>query len=203
MSEHNPWDPLDPEQAIEDPMHGPSAVHNMLQIPAMPLGDGTYYQPGAFYAQGTAHIDSQNRPVFRIGRTSTMAGMREAFELQEWVAAHKEGGDALTQLETSRQQRRLAQTSFAHCFKPSDVCPGGKRLENCEIGNAAYHAAQKWAEKNNQEKPGEGTWSNLLAWAGGTCTECSLACEAAVKTVNGVPQESRVTFYKPEKLKLQ
>ena len=108
MSEHSPWDqtiwdPINPEQAIEDPMHGPSAVHDMLQTPAMPRGDGTYYQPGAYYTHGTAYVDSQDRPVFRIG-SSTMAGMREGFELREWLEAHREGDEALTALEAKRQQ---------------------------------------------------------------------------------------------------
>lgn len=202
MAEHNPldqtiWDPLHPEQAIEDPMHGPSAVHDMLQIPAMPRGDGTYYQPGAFYTHGTAYLDSQDRPVFRIGG-SVLTGMRVCFDLQEWVTARREGGnDALTELEASRQQARLNETGFAHCFKPSDVCPGGKQLENCDIGSAAYVAAQVWAENNNEEKPGSGTLSNLLAWAGGKCAGCSVSCEVAVKTVDGKAKETRVSFYKP------
>lgn len=202
MSEHNPWDetiwdPFNPEQAIEDPMHGPSAIHDMLQTPAMPRGDGTYYQPGAFYTHGTAYLDSKDRPVFRIGGTS-MAGMREGFDLQEWITASREGDDALTELEAGRQQKRLEETGFAHCFKPTDVCPGGKRLEDCDTGSAAYDAAQEWAAKNDQEKPGDGTLSNVLAWAGGKCAECSVSCEVAVKTVDGKPDETRVSFYKPD-----
>ena len=87
MSEHNPWDrtiwdPINPEQAIEDPMHG------------------------------TAYLDSQDRPVFRIG-SSTMVGMREGFELQEWLEAHREGDEALTALEAKRQQSRLG-TNLKH-----------------------------------------------------------------------------------------
>jgi hypothetical protein len=42
-------DPFDPEQMVEDPLHCPSAVHRLLEIPDMPLGNGTYYQPGGFY----------------------------------------------------------------------------------------------------------------------------------------------------------
>jgi hypothetical protein len=202
-NEHNPWDqtiwdPVNAEQAIEDPMHGPSAIHGMLQTPAMPRGDGTYYQPGAFYAHGTAYLDSQDRPVFRIGSLG-MASMREVFELQEWLTSYHEGGnEALTELEASRQNERLEKTGFAHCFKTSDVCPGGKLLEDCEMGSAAYDAAQNWAAKQDQEKPGDGTLSNMLAWAGGNCAECSVSCEVAVKTVEGKPEETRVSFYKPE-----
>ena len=199
---HNPWDqtiwdPLHPEQAIEDPFHGPSAIHGMLQTPAMPLGEGTYYQTGAYYTQGTAYVDSQDRPVFQIDSAS-IAGMREGVDLQEWITAYREGGDALTELEAGRQRRRLEETGFAHCFKPSDVCPGGKRLEDCETGSTAYDAAQDWATKNDQEKPDDGTLSNVLAWAGGKCAECSVSCEVAVKTINGKPQETRVSFYRPD-----
>jgi hypothetical protein len=202
MSEHNPWDqtiwdPINPEQAIEDPLHGPSAVHNMLQTPAMPRGDGTYYQPGAYYTHGTAYVDSQDRPVFRIG-SSTMAGMREGFELQEWLEAHRESDEALTALEARRQQARLEETGFAHTYKPSDVCPGGKKLEDCETGNAAYQTGQEWAGKNDKEKPGDGTISNVIAWAGGKCVGCSVSCEVTVKTIDGKPQETRVSFYKPD-----
>jgi hypothetical protein len=200
-SEHNPWDqtiwdPINPEHAIEDPMHGPSAVHSLLQNPAMPRGDGTYYQTGAFYAHGTPYLDSQDRPVFQIGSTH-MASMTEGIELQEWLTTYREGGDnALTELEATRQQSRLEETGFAHCFKPSDVCPGGKRLNNCKTGSAAYDTAQEWVE--NQEKPGEGTLSNVLAWAGAKCAECSVSCEVAIKTIDGKPDETRVSFYEPD-----
>jgi|AntRauTorckE6833_2_1112554.scaffolds.fasta_scaffold39528_2 hypothetical protein len=202
MSEHNPWDqtiwdPINPEHAIEDPMHGPSAVHQMLQTPAMPRGDGTYYQPGAYYTHGTAYVDSQDRPVFPVGG-STMAGMREGFDLQEWLEAHSEGGEALTTLEAKRQQTRLEKTGFAHCYNTSDVCPGGKKLEDCETGYTAYQAGQEWAAKNDQEKPGDGILSNVLAWAGSKCVECSVSCEVAVKTVDDESQETRVSFYKPD-----
>jgi hypothetical protein len=202
MNVHNPWDqtiwdPINPEQAIEDPMHGPSAVHDMLQTPAMPRGDGTYYQPGAYYTHGTAYLDSQGRPIFRIG-SSSMAGMREVFELQEWLEAHREGDEALTALEANRQRSRLEETGFAHIYKPSDVCPGGKKLEDCETGDTAYQAGQEWASKNEQEKPGSGTISNVISWAGGKCVGCSVSCEVAVKTIDGTPQETRVSFYKPD-----
>ncbi len=203
MSEYNPWDetiwdPINPEQAIEDPMHGPSAVHDMLHTPAMPLGDGTYYQPGAYYTQGTAYVDSKDRPVFRIG-ISTMAGTREGFDLLEWLEANSEGEEALTALEARRQQARLEKTGFAHCFKPSDVCPGGKRLEDCDTGKSAFDTAQEWSEKNSQEKPSEGTISNAISWAGGNCVGCSVSCEVAVKTVNGQAEETRVSYYKPDR----
>jgi hypothetical protein len=202
MNESNPWDrtvwdPVHPEHAIEDPMHGPSAVHGMLRTPAMPRGDGTYYQPGAFYTHGTAYLDSKDRPVFRMGGSGG-SGMREARDLQEWLDACREGEDALTALEAGRQRRRMEKTGLASCFKLSDVCPGGKRLEDCETGSVAYGAAQEWATNNDTEKPGEGTRSNVLAWAGGKCVGCVVSCEVAVKTIDGKPEENRVTFYKAD-----
>lgn len=202
MSEYNPWDqtiwdPFDPEQAIEDPLHGPSAVHDMLQTPAMPRGDATYYQPGAYYTHGTAYIDSQDRPVYRMG-ISTMAGVSESFELQEWLQAYRVGDEALTALEARQQQKRLEETGFAHTYKPSDVCPGGKKLEDCGTGNAAYQAGQEWGASNNGEKSGDGTVSNVIARVGGKCVGCSVSCEVAVKTIDGKPQETRVSFYKTD-----
>jgi hypothetical protein len=201
MVEHNPWDktiwdPIDPEQAIEDPIHGPSKVRDMLQTPAMPMGDGTYYQPGAFYTNGTGYVDSQGRPVLRIGG-SFMAGMREALRLQKWVEAHHEGEEALTTLEAKWQQECLEKTGFAHCYKLTDGCPGGKKLENCDTGNNAFTTAQEWAANNTEEKPNEGTMSTVLAWAGGMCAECAVSCGVAVKTHDGEPRETRVSFYKP------
>lgn len=202
MNEHNPWDetiwdPIDPEQAIEDPMHGPSAIHSMLQTPPMPLGDGTYLQSGAYYTHGTAYVDSQDRPVHRFGG-STISGMKEGAELQEWLEAHREGKEALTALEAKRQQVRLQENGFAHAYKPSDVCPGAKRLEDCEIGSSAYKTAQEWAGKNDKEKPGSGTVSTVLAWAGSKCGDCAVSCEVAVKTVDGKAQGTRVSFHKPD-----
>jgi hypothetical protein len=202
MSEHNPWDntiwdPIDSEQAIEDPMHGPSAIHNMLQTPPMPRGDGTYYQPGSYYMNGTAYVDSQDRPVHVTGG-STVSGRTEAIELQEWITAYHEGEDALTALEAKRQQERLGETGIACAYKLSDVCPGGERLENCETGSSAYGAAQEWATKNDTEKPGNGTAFTTLAWASGECENCALACSAAVKTVDGKADETRVSFFKPD-----
>ena len=89
------------------------------------------------------------------------------------------------------------KTGVAHCFKPSDVCPGGKRLEDCETGSATFDTAEEWVVKQ-EEKPGDGTVSNVLAWAGRKCVECVVSCNVAVKTVNGNPEETRVSFYKPD-----
>lgn len=104
----------------------------------------------------------------------------------------------MTALEAKRQQARLEQTGFAHTHKLSDVCPGGKKLEDCETGSSAYQAGQEWAAKNSHEKPDEGTMSNVLAWAGGKCVGCTVSCQVAVKTVDDQAQETRVSFYKPD-----
>lgn len=178
-------------------MHGPSAVHDMLQTPAMPRGDGTYYQPGAFYTHGTPYLDSLGNPIFRFGGTHGMV-LKEGFDLREWLAASREGEEALVALEAARQQKRLEQNGAAHCFKPSDVCPGGKRLENCDVGSTAYGAAEDWIAENAQERPGDGAASNVLAYAGGRCAECSVSCEVAVATLDGMPQETRVSFSRPD-----
>ncbi len=203
MAEYNPWDqtiwdPLDPERAIKDPIHGPSAVQDMLQIPAMPRDDGIYYQPGAFYSCGTAYLDSHDRPVYPVGGLG-VAIMREAAALQEWFTAYNDGGEeALTVLEAARQNERLIRTGAVSCFKLSDVCPGGKKLEDCDTGSTAYEATEDWAVNNNEEQPVDGTVSTRLVWIGGKCAECLLSCSAAVTTANGRPPETRVSFYVTE-----
>lgn len=194
------WDP-DGEHAIEDPFHGPSAVQGMLQTPAMPFGDGRYYQPGGSYAFGTNYVDSKDRPLPQVIRivSGADAGLEshEGHEIREWLEAYHAGGDALTTLEAGRQQKRLEQTGFAYCFKPSDVCPDGKRLEDCQIGAEAFEGAEAWAA-DQTTRSREGTISNTLAWLGGQCAACSLSCEVAVKTIDGEAQETRVAFYRPD-----
>ncbi len=100
----NPWDtsipdPVDPEgPMIEDPWHGPAAVQRMLDVPPMPLGDGTYYRAGGFYTQeGSVYVDPLDRPVKFFGRVrSTSAFMREVKDFEEWRLANKEGEYAAT-----------------------------------------------------------------------------------------------------------
>ena len=93
------WDPVNPEQAIEDPMHGPSAVYSMLQTPPMPRGDGTYYQPGGYYAIGTPLFDALGKPVHTIGHSTTGSQtIRDVLALNEWVEASRDGEDALKDL---------------------------------------------------------------------------------------------------------
>jgi len=82
------WDPFDPERAIEDHMHGPSAVHDLLTTPPMPLGNGTYYQPGGYYAVGTVYFDAKGQPVRRAGNVSSMLDPElETRDVHEWIEA--------------------------------------------------------------------------------------------------------------------
>lgn len=186
------WDPINPEQAIEDPLHGPSALGGLLETPPMPLGDsrGLYYQPGGFYIAGTIYVDAKDLPVYMIGSARSMqASMREMNDLEEWREASCLGEDALTALEAQRQRARLDRTGVAYAFRPSDVCGGGIRLDECETAGVMVPAAQEIAA--NADRPtgsGEGRMWNVPArLLGRTCTSCSLACEVAYETVDGKP----------------
>jgi hypothetical protein len=183
------WDPVNPEHAIEDPMHGPSAVGGLLSTPPMPRGDGSYYQSGGFYAFGSVYIDARDQPIYVIGLGRTTSAIRrEAYEFAEWRQASQTGEEALTALETRRQQARLDANRVAHAFKPSDVCGGGKRLENCETASTMMEAASAYADSIGEEGDGgKGRMWSTLAWLGKTCATCSLHCEVAVQTQDGKP----------------
>lgn len=181
------WDPVDPEHAIEDPMHGPSAVEGLLQTPPMPLGDGTYYQEGGFYAFGSVYVDAKDQPIYIIGLgRSTSVIRREAYELEEWRQASLAGKEALTALEARRQQERLDKNGVIHAFKLSDVCAGGQRIEDCETASSMVEAANTYAE-TMEEGDGSGRMWHVPAWLGKTCATCSLSCEIAVQTEDGKP----------------
>src|SRR5688572_4014220 len=103
----------------------------------MPLGDGTYYQPGGFYVLGTVYFDAKGQPIYRIGSARGMSSvMREMRDLEEWRETSRLGEDALTALEAQRQRARLGSRGVAYAFKLSDVCGGGKRLDQCDIAKA-------------------------------------------------------------------
>ena len=203
MGEHNPfdetiWDPTNNEQAIEDPMHGPSAVFNMLQTPGMPLGDGLYYQPGMYYTEGTSYVDANGKPIYRINATGA-SDLQELFKVSEWVIASQKGQSAINILEGGRQQERLQKQGFAHCFKTTDVCPGGKQLRDCETGNDAYTKSQALVTDLNEGKNRTvGPNFTTYAWLGGVCAGCELRCSAAVKMDDGEAAISRVTFIEPD-----
>ena len=182
-------DPFAPEQMIEDPMHGPSAVHGMLEIPEMPLGDGTYYQPGGFYAVGTPYFDASGQPVYRIGSArTTSALMREIRDLDEWREASQLGDEFLTALEGQRQRQRMDKTGVAHAFKPNDVCGGGKRLSECETAATMIQGAKDIATNVDQPSTsGEDPIWNVPIYLSRTCGSCALSYQVAYQTKGGVP----------------
>lgn len=86
------WDPSNPEQAIEDPMHGPEARLNLLSIPPFPNSDGTYHVFGGQYVCGTTSFDAEGRPYIKIGSTSGMLELaRDALTHIEWIEKWKAG----------------------------------------------------------------------------------------------------------------
>lgn len=196
------WDPGNPERAIEDPFHGPSAVLEMLQTPAMPLGDGTYYQPGGSYAFGTNYLDSRGQPVHGSLRMMSAGetGLDGGQDLREWVETYQEEGEeGLADLEARRQQKRLEENGVVHAFKPTDVCGGGKKIEDCETASGAIEIAEVWGNVNSKPEPveSEGVIWNVLPQLSGKCGECALSCEVAVKTVDGQAQEIRFSNVRP------
>ena len=181
------WEPHG-EHAVEDPLHGPSAVHAMLAVPSMPLGDGRYYQSGGFYAVGTPYFDALGAPLYQVGGVRPASAIiRESLQVDEWVTTAQEGEEALTALEARRQQERLEKNGVAHAFKPSDVCGGGKRLDSCDTASAMITDAHAYAERVTEEQPGTGRGWTVPAWLGRTCTECALSCEVTLQTKDGIP----------------
>lgn len=193
------WDPEDPEQAIEDPFHGPSSVFGRLSIPPMPLGDGTYYQPGGFDAFGTTYIDANGQPVHKLEVLGSMTGMQETQELVEWIEAAEQGEEALIELEARRQAERLDDQGFAQAFRTSDICAGGKKVSDCETASSMFNAAREYSESHEGEDVhSEGiTWSTL-GWLSKRCGDCALTCEVAIKHSDGKPtEEVRFTNSRP------
>lgn len=180
------WDPVNPEHALEDPLHGPSAMHAMLEVPEMPDGNGTYYQAG-LGPSGPDRFDAKGRPLIRvIGRPSDTSDCTwESLLYREWVKTAAEGDEALVALEARRQQERLDRTGVAHAFKPSDVCAGGKRLNACDTATAMVRAAQESVGSTERPKVPEGRRWNVLTWLGRSCTHCSLNCRVAYETQDG------------------
>lgn len=79
------WDPINPEQAVEDPMHGSEALMNLLTTPPMPLPDGTYHVFGAYYLIGTNTFDSEGKPFIRFtSGVSTMQMIQDVRRMEEW-----------------------------------------------------------------------------------------------------------------------
>src|SRR5260370_11107022 len=99
---------LTPNTLLKTLCTGPSAVHGMLEVPPMPLGDGTYYQPGGFYAVGTVYSDAKGEPIYRIGAARGMSNfIFKIHDLAEWRENRSPGGDALTTRGAQRPNARL------------------------------------------------------------------------------------------------
>jgi hypothetical protein len=193
------WDPNDPEHAIEDPMHGPSTVHDLLNIPAMPLGDGTYYQPGGYYAFGTPYIDPKGRPVHRFSTAHGLDFMRDTGELSEWTETARKGPEALTQLEASRQKERLEKQGYAFAFREEDACAGGKNVSDCVTASTMLKEAREYTEQDSGIGADikEPTWV-VPAQLSRRCGECALSCDIAIKYESGeATDEFRFTNTKP------
>lgn len=184
------WDPANSEQAIEDPLHGPSAVFDMLQVPAMPLGDGTYYQPGGFYAMGSVRTDALGKPIWRVNSAASIQQtIREQQDVSEWLSAFGRGEDALIELEAGRQRDRLETHGVAHSFKDTDVCGGGKPVRDCDTATELCSAAQEYSEQTSSDpaRQGEGNLWTELAWLSKRCGSCALSCSVAMQTYVGKP----------------
>ena len=85
------WDPINNEQAIEDPLHGPEARMQLLSIPPMPTKDGSFYVFGGSYVCGTNYFDAKGKPFVRIGAGSTADFMREVRTTSAWVDRYTAG----------------------------------------------------------------------------------------------------------------
>jgi hypothetical protein len=193
------WDPIDSNWAIEDPLHGPSAMHQLLRKPPMPLGNGIYLSPGLYYMEGTIYEDSNEHPVYRIGESySTTDFFKQLKDLEEWTNYSRLGEDVLTALEAQRQKKRMHKLGYASCFKATDVCPGGEKLIDCPTGRQAYRAGKEYAEKYSEYLPKQGNSETTLASGAKKCTECSVSCEVAVIAENGEPKYTRVNFFEQD-----
>ena len=86
------WDPVDPEGAIEDPMHGPEAVMSLASIPPMPRADGSYYVFGGHYLCGANDFDKDGKPYIVMGSGMLGASLiRESQTMMDWVERYQNG----------------------------------------------------------------------------------------------------------------
>jgi len=110
------------------------------------------------------------------------------------LASSKSGWerDAVTALEAERQRERLNKNQISHAFRPSDVCAGGNRLDDCETAQPMIAEAEAYATRIAAEGPGvddKGRFWNTLAWLGKTCATCELRCDVAIETRGGKPTD--------------
>ena len=86
------WDPTNPEQAIEDPMHGPEARLKLLSMPPFPNEDGTYHVFGGLYICGTTSFDAEGLPFVKIGGGNYMhQAIRDSQKHMDWINKWKAG----------------------------------------------------------------------------------------------------------------
>ena len=85
------WDPIDPEQALEDPFHGPEAVMGLLSIPPYRNADGTYYVFGGSHISGTCTFDAEGRPFIEFKAGIDPGFIRELEGHGKWIEAHSKG----------------------------------------------------------------------------------------------------------------
>jgi hypothetical protein len=183
------WDPTNPEQAIEDPMHGPSATFDLLQIPAMPYGNGIYHQFGGYYAFSTTRVNANGQPLLIINLGKNYAEIEREIDMQsEWIRTFHQDGDAgLARIEAERQQQRLEKKGYTLAFKDTDVCGGGERLGDCDTATEMRTSAQEYANKQYTKRPGEGQITHELSWLSRKCGACALNCSIGIQTNNGSP----------------
>lgn len=188
--DYSKLDSFNRERTIEDPMHGPSAMHSILEVPEMPLGDGTYYRPGLGHISPD-HFDANGLPLKRvIGQLpNTSAKMRKASSWTEWADAYRQGGvPMLTVLEGRRQQERMEETGAAHALKPTDVCGGRKRLDECRLAELMIkEASEIAASAKPASTSNEGRIWNVPPQLSRKCGVCALTCQVAYETNDGTP----------------
>ncbi len=86
------WDPIDSEQAIEDPIHGSESVLRRLATPPMPLLDGTYHVFGGYDLIGTCTFDANGKPFHKLSVISSpMDTLREVQMMEDWLKKVEEG----------------------------------------------------------------------------------------------------------------
>jgi hypothetical protein len=86
------WDPVDPEQAIEDPFHGSEALISLLSIPPYRNEDGTFYVfGGSMLPCRTCDFDGEGRPFIELKAGMDPAFMRQLEERRKWIKAFHSG----------------------------------------------------------------------------------------------------------------
>lgn len=183
MLEDEPYYSDEPIPDSLDPERAAAASRHLKSFPAMPLGNGTYYQPGAFLDSETSYVDAFGQPVPRINIVETdNTGYRMGSELNEWMDAAAEGEEALIALEAKRQRQRLEANGIAASYKDADVCAGGKRRDACSTARTMVSAVLEQVVGQQFGGSGE-SWEMITQPL--QCTDCQLLCCAAAQLYAG------------------